>query len=117
MATKIHIQIDQGTDVSKAIYHVRDAYGNIVSMLGFIGICNLRKNYTATNAYSFSVTFNANGDVILSANSSQTANMTPGRYVYDVAAKNTSTGEVERIVEGFAYISPAVAKFNNLPGA
>jgi hypothetical protein len=113
MATKIHIEIDQATDLNKTIFHVRDVYGNIVDMSKQSGICMLRKNYTAINGYSIAVTFNANGDVILTDSANNTANIVPGRYVYDVVAKDPTTGDVERIVEGFAYVSPAISWFGN----
>jgi hypothetical protein len=112
MATKIHIEINQASTLNQTIFHVRDVYGNIVDMSDQTGLCVLRKTYTAQNNYPIAVTFNANGDVILTDNANATANIVPGRYFYDVVAQDP-TGNVERIVEGFAYVSPAVSWFGN----
>lgn len=112
MATKINIQIDQGIDLNKTIFKSRDVFGNIVDLSNLTGTCTLRKNYTANTGYNFSVILTAGGDVILSSNSSVTSSIIPGRYVYDVVAKDQS-GEVSRIVEGYAHVTPSVSYFGN----
>jgi hypothetical protein len=112
MATKIHIEIEQASTLNQTIFHVRDVYGNIVDMSDQTGLCVLRKNYTAQNNYPIAVTFNANGDVILTDSANTTAGIVPGRYVYSVVAQDPS-GNVETVVEGFAYVTPAVAWFGN----
>jgi hypothetical protein len=112
MATKIHIEIEQAATLNQTIFHVRDVYGNIVDMSDQTGLCVLRKNYTAQNNYPLNVTFTANGDVILTDTANATANVVPGRYVYSVVAQDPS-GNVEVVVEGFAYVTPAVSWFGN----
>jgi hypothetical protein len=39
-----------------------------------------------------------------------TANVTPGRYVYDVEIQDNSTGDVTRIFEGIATVLPNVTR-------
>jgi hypothetical protein len=112
MATKINIEIDQGTDFSKTIFRVRDVYGNVVDLSGLTGACTLRKNYTANTGYNLSTTLTANGDVVLSGNSSTTSGIIPGRYVYDVISKDT-TDHIARVVEGYVTVNPAVTAFVN----
>jgi hypothetical protein len=111
MATKIHIQIPLGDDFTMTIFHVRDQYGNIVNMSNNVGACNLRKNYTSANAIVIPVQFNSNGDVILSGSPDFFSNVVPGRYVYDVIAKEQTSGDITRVVEGYAYVTPQVSAF------
>lgn len=110
MATKINFQIDQGTDFTQTIFRVRDVFGNVVNLSGLVGTCMLRKNYTANTGYTISVNLTAEGDVVLSATARATSDITPGRYVYDVISKDTS-GQINRIVEGYVLINPAVSVF------
>jgi hypothetical protein len=63
---------------------------------------------TATN-FTITVTDAAAGQITMSMNSANTANVTPGRYVYDVLI--TSGASVKtRIIEGIVTILPSVTR-------
>lgn len=49
-----------------------------------------------------------NGIIQLSANSATTANINPGRFVYDVVIKDNVSGVVTRVLEGQLIVSPGV---------
>lgn len=49
-----------------------------------------------------------NGTIQLSANSAATANINPGRFVYDVVIKDNASGVVTRVLEGQIIVSPGV---------
>ena len=109
MATKANIIIDQGTTFSTDIY-LTDDNGDAIDLTGYTGASKMRKHYTSSNAQSFTVALNSsNGFVTLSLSSTQTSNLTPGRYVYDVEVESSSN-VVSRIVEGIVTVTPEVTR-------
>jgi len=107
MAVKANITIDQGTDFATSI-DVTDDNGDPTDLSGFTGAAQMRKHYTSSNSYSFTVAV-ANGSVTLSMNSATTANITSGRYVYDCEL-TSSSNVVSRIVEGIVTVTPQVTR-------
>lgn len=109
MATKANITIDQGTTFSTTISLTNDN-GEPIDLSGYTGQSQMRKHYTSSNSVSFTVSLGSvNGTVSLSLTPAQTANLTPGRYVYDVEI-TSSSNVVSRIVEGIATITPEVTR-------
>lgn len=109
MATKANIIIDQGTTFSTDIY-LTDDNGDAIDLTGYTGASKMRKHYTSSNAQSFTIALNSsNGYVTLSLSSTQTSNLTPGRYVYDVEVVSSSN-VVSRIVEGIVTVTPEVTR-------
>ena len=109
MATKANIIIDQGTTFSTDIY-LTDDNGDAIDLTGYTGASTMRKHYTSSNSQSFTVALNSsNGYVTLSLSSTQTSNLTPGRYVYDVEVVSSSN-VVSRIVEGIVTVTPEVTR-------
>jgi len=108
MAIKANLFIDQGTDYSTSI-NLTDDEGNIVALTGYTANGQIRKTYSSSNAVNFNITLEeTNGIVYLGLTDTQTANMTPGRYVYDVIV--TSANVTSRIVEGIVTITPRVTR-------
>ena len=109
MATKANILIDQGTTFSTVI-NLTDDNGEPVDLTGYTGDSEMRKHYTSSNSQSFSVSLGGTlGTVTLSLTSGQTANLTPGRYVYDVEV-TSGANVVSRIVEGIVTVTPEVTR-------
>ena len=109
MATKANIIIDQGTTFS-TIINLTDDNGDPIDLTGYTGDSEMRKHYTSSNSQSFSVNLGGtSGTVTLSLTASQTANLTPGRYVYDVEVTSGSN-VVSRIVEGIVTVTPEVTR-------
>lgn len=109
MATKANIVIDQGTTFSTSI-SLTDENGDAIDLTGFTGRSQMRKHYTSSNSQSFTVTLNSSeGTVGLTLTSSQTANLVPGRYVYDVEVVSAAN-VVSRIVEGIVTVTPEVTR-------
>lgn len=109
MATKANIIIDQGTTFN-TIINLTDNNGDPVDLTGYTGGSEMRKHYTSSNSQNFTVTLGgANGTVVLSLTSSQTANLSPGRYVYDVEVRS-GANVVSRIVEGVITVTPEVTR-------
>lgn len=109
MATKANIIIDQGTTFS-TIINLTDDNGDPIDLTGYTGDSEMRKHYTSSNSQSFSVNLGGtSGTVTLSLSATQTANLTPGRYVYDVEVTSGSN-VVSRIVEGIVTVTPEVTR-------
>ena len=110
MATKDNITIDQGTTFSKLItlYNVED--DSLVDLSGYTGSSQMRKHYSSSNSQSFTVSLGGvSGTITMSLTSTQTANLTAGRYVYDVELVSSSN-VVSRIVEGIVTVTPEVTR-------
>lgn len=104
MATKANLVIDQGATFS-ADLSLKDENGDIMQLGGYTANSQMRKWYTSTNATSFSTSINSTSGVItLSLTANQTANLTAGRYVYDVEV--TASGVISRVVEGIITVTP-----------
>lgn len=110
MATKANLIIDQGTSYYTSIT-IADEVGNVFDLTDYTGAAQMRKHYTSSNSTNFTVTLGgANGTVGLALSANATANLTAGRYVYDVELTSTASGEVSRILEGIVTITPNVTR-------
>ena len=71
----------------------------------------MRKSYysTSNTIITSTITGNANGEITLSMTAANTANLTPGRYVYDLLI-TSPTSVKTRVVEGIATILPSVTR-------
>ena len=106
MATKAHLVIDQGTTFSTDI-NLTDQNGDPINLNGYTGNSLIKKWYTSSNSVPFQVSLNGNTGVItLSLDANTSANLYPGRYVYDVDVTAT-TGAVSRVIEGYITVTPA----------
>jgi hypothetical protein len=109
MAIKANLQIDQGADFSTEI-DVLDDDGEVVNLTGYTGAAQMRKHYTSTTAINFSVAVNASGGTVtISMTAAASANVTPGRYVYDCEL-TSSSNTVSRLVEGIVTVTPQVTR-------
>jgi len=109
MATKANIIIDQGTTFS-TIINLTDENGDPINLTGYSGDSEMRKHYTSSNSISFGVSLGGvDGTVTLSLTPTQTSNLTPGRYVYDVEV-TSGANVVSRIVEGIVTVTPEVTR-------
>ena len=109
MAARANIVIDQGADFQTTI-DVVDLEDNVIDLTGYTGEAQIRKHYSSTNAVSFTVEIDANNGLItLTLPATASANMSPGRYVYDLRVTN-SDDEVSRITEGYVTVTPMVSR-------
>ena len=105
MATKANINIDQGTTFNTEV-SLTDAFGNPLNLSAYTGQAELRTSYSSINSVSFALTL-ANGYVNLALTANQTSALTRSRYVYDLILTD-SYGNITRVLEGVAYVDPAV---------
>lgn len=74
---------------------------------------SMKKSYystTSTIVFTVEVNDPTEGVLILTLSHEQTANIAAGRYVYDVAVKDSSN-TVSRVLEGIVHVSPQVTVF------
>jgi hypothetical protein len=71
----------------------------------------MRKSYYATSATIITsiITGNANGEITLSMTAANTANLTPGRQVFDLLI-TSPTSVKTRVIEGIVVVSPGVTQ-------
>ena len=106
------LYLEQGATFTTQIT-LDDNTGAPYNLTNFTVASQARKSYYSANA---SITFNAsiydasNGVIQLSANAATTANVTPGKLVYDVLITDTASGTVTRVLEGQIFVTPSVTR-------
>lgn len=114
MAKKLNILVDQGTDYSANIY-VTDSSNTLIDLVtgGYSANAYIRKTYSSLTGTAFVTTIGSvggqTGILTLSLSSTASANLTAGRYVYDVIVKSSANVR-SRAVEGIITVMPRVAK-------
>lgn len=105
------LTLDAGTDFKSNVDLAADD-GTPVNVAGFMFSSQIRRSYTSINATANIVCTIANGaggNVFLSLDSANTANIKPGRYVYDVLMTD-GDGVKRRLIEGILTVTPQVSK-------
>lgn len=109
MATKANLIIDQGSTFNTTVT-ITDTNGNIVDLTNYTGAAQMRKSYTSTTAYDFTVSIgNTAGTITLSMSANTTANIAGGRYLYDVELTDTAN-TVSRVFEGIVTVNPNITR-------
>lgn len=111
MATVYNLAIDQGTTYNLTLT-VNDETGSARNISGFSARGQLRRSYYSTSNVQFTATIDnpSDGEIDISLTSAETANLKPGRYVYDVELTSNAGVTVERVLEGIATVYPEVTK-------
>ena len=110
MAAYSELTLEQGATFSTTI-NVEDTNGAAVNLSGYTANSQIRKSYYSTTANSFTatVTGTANGEITISMTAANTANISAGRYLYDLVI--TSPASVKtRVVEGIVVVMPGVTQ-------
>jgi len=109
MAIKSNLIIDQGSDYTVTV-SLTDASGNTMVLTDYTGRAQMRKSPTASSYKEFTVSIDEDaGDVTLSMTSAYTADITAGRYMYDVEIVS-SANVVTRVLQGIATVSPEITR-------
>jgi hypothetical protein len=111
LAAYVEITIEQGANLSTTVT-VSDTQGDSVNLSTYSAAAQLRKSYysSSANTLSATITGNSNGQITLSMTAANTANLTPGRYVYDLVITNSTDNSKTRVVEGTAIVLPSVTR-------
>ena len=86
-------------------------FRSAVNLTGYTANSQIRKSYYSTTANSFTatVTGTANGEITISMTAANTANLNPGRYLYDLLITAPDATKT-RVVEGIIVVSPSITK-------
>lgn len=107
MAQKINITIDQGTTFNTS-FIVADENDELIDFTGYTANSQMRKSYSSSTSYAFTVAASNAGVVTLSMSANTTNSISAGRYVYDVEVENA--GVRSRIAEGIVTVTPQVTR-------
>lgn len=110
MAEFVELTIDQGATFNTVIT-VNDGTGVAQNLVGYVARSQMRKSYYSSSKSSFDVTVTTPniGEITMAMTAANTANLTPGRYVYDVEIDD-GAGEITRIFEGIITVLPNVTR-------
>jgi len=110
MAGYAELTIEQGADFNTTI-NVNDGTGAAQNLTSYTAAAQMRKSYYSTTANSFTVTVsNAGaGEITMAMTSANTANLTPGRYMYDLVMTSPSNIKT-RVVEGIVTVLPSITR-------
>jgi hypothetical protein len=107
------IFLEQGASFNTSIT-LDDVYGEAYNLQNYSAFSQIRKSYYSSNATAtFSTIVNgALGVITLSLNAPTTANIKPGRYLYDVLiySKTDAANNTIRVLEGTINVTPSVSK-------
>lgn len=110
MAQYVEITVEQNATFTTTVT-VTDATDSPVDLTNSSVKAQLKKSYYSLTAHDFTVTIPSppNGEAILQLSAATTANITPGRYVYDVIMID-QYGDTTRLFEGTAVVTPGVTR-------
>lgn len=108
MAIKANIVIDQGSTFSTQI-NVANSSGSAFDLSNYTVQSQFRKAYSSLNAYSFAVSANSSGAIVLALDANTSRTVPPGRYVYDIIITDQSNN-TNRILEGQVTFNPSVSR-------
>lgn len=110
MAAYSEIYVEQNAEFSTTI-NLKDSQGDVINLSGYSASSQMRKSYYSTSASSFNVSVSntATGEITVAMNSANTANLTPGRYMYDVIITSPQS-QVTRVVEGIVNVLAGVTR-------
>jgi hypothetical protein len=112
MAAYVELVIDQGTTFNSIINLSDDVTNATLNLTGYTVSSQIRRSYYSTNIsgnISCTITDASNGEVTLNMSSANTANIKPGRYVFDVLTTDYANN-VTRVLEGIVTITPSVTR-------
>ena len=108
MSIKRNIVIEKGTTFELQ-FNLTDDSGDVMALSGYTPAATLKRWYTSSSSHSFTAATDVTaGTVTLSLTPAQSNAIWPGSYVYDVILTD-GDGNVTRVVEGRATVTPNVS--------
>ena len=110
MAGFAELTLEQGASFTTTVT-VNGPDGSPTNLTSYTAAAQLRKSYYSTTANNFTVTVSnaAAGELTMAMSAANTANLTPGRYVYDLLI-TSPTNIKTRVVEGIVTLLPSVTR-------
>lgn len=110
MAGFVELIIEQGATYSTFVT-VKDSNGSVSNLTNYTASAQMRKSYYSSNYVPFTVSIPspATGNISMAMSANTTANVAPGRYVFDLKMQSPG-GVVTRVVEGVISVTPGVSR-------
>lgn len=104
----INLTLEQGTDY-EVDFTIRNDDGTPLNLTGYASSCYMKKNYTSSTSYPFTVSFidRLAGEIAIGMGRSITSQISEGRYVYDITLTSPSNIRT-RVIQGNIIVSPGV---------
>lgn len=112
MAGYVELYMDQGATFNDIINITDDVTNANVNISGYSVRSQMRRSFYSSNAtanLTCTISDAANGEITMTLLAANTANIKPGRYVFDVEVTNTMN-KISRLIEGIITVSPRVTK-------
>ena len=104
------IDIDKRASYTTQIT-LADQYGTPFNLTGFTVKSQAKKSYYSpiiVLTFTSSIVDAANGIIELDLTANTTANLAPGKLVYDIIVTDTVTQFITRVMEGQIFVAPSV---------
>ena len=111
MAQYTELDLDQGTDFNFEV-DLTNPDGSVINCAGYSFASSIRKSFyshRSTANLTVNIVSAANGNVTFGLTAAQTANIKPGRYLFDVK-QTDNAGKKTRLFEGVVTVNPQVTK-------
>jgi hypothetical protein len=108
-----NIVIDTGSNFIQSFDLESADTNSALNLTGYTANSQMRKYSGSSTAVNFSVSISLPetlGRIIISLGSTETVNLKPGRYVYDILITETATSKKTRVVEGMALVREGVTR-------
>lgn len=105
----VDLFMDTGITFTHTISLTDDITNTPINIADYQIYCTLKKSYYSQNVYAnvtCTIENAANGEFSISMNRGVTANIEPGRYIFDVVTLKDNI--TEKILEGVMHVSPTV---------
>jgi hypothetical protein len=111
MASYANLFVDQGSDFSTNLI-VEDSTRFPLDLTNLTLSGQIRRTHQSDTAFDFTLSKvdAIAGEILIELDDATTASMKRGRYVYDIFAEDTTTGNDFKIIEGILEIVPRVTR-------
>lgn len=109
MSSFAELYIDQGSTFNLTITLDDDITNSAINLSSYTIKSQIKKSYYSQNVSDnlvCTIMDSSNGIIALSLPSANTANLSAGRYVFDMTMNNS--GDISRVLEGIVFVSPGV---------
>ena len=100
--------MDQGATFNTT-YTFFDQSNSAIDFTTYTAASQMRKSYTSSTAYPFTVSLANNGVITLSMSANATSAIVAGRYLYDLEVQDAN-GVKSRLVEGIVTVTPEITR-------
>lgn len=107
-----NLVINSGTDFEQSFSLETANENSPLNLNNYSVFSQMRKHSGSSSYVSFTtqVVNPSSGEIKIKLTSTQTSNLKPGRYVYDIMVQNNSSNIKTRVIEGMVLVREGVTK-------